>query len=70
VTATGVDAERFLAHDRAGVGREAVARDCRAALEDRVTSIPAVLVPASGRVLVGLAEPGQDRAALEEAARC
>lgn len=70
MTATGVDAERFLADYRAGVGREAVARDWQAALEDGVTSIPTVLFPASGRVLVGLAEPAQYRAALEEAARC
>lgn len=85
----GVDRGRFLADYRAGVGREAVIRDCTAAADDGVRSIPTVVFesrdaagspgrraqPEAGalgapRVIVGLADLAQYRAAFEEAARC
>jgi predicted DsbA family dithiol-disulfide isomerase len=66
----GADVDRFVADYRAGVGREAVVRDWEAAAADGVRSIPTVVVPATGRALVGLATAEQYRAAFEEAARC
>ena len=66
----GVDGERFLADYRAGVGRDDVIADYKAAMEDGVQSIPTVIVPASGQALVGLAGLAEYRAAIEDAARC
>jgi predicted DsbA family dithiol-disulfide isomerase len=66
---SGLDPERFLADYRAGHGRQAVIADYRAAVEDGVNSIPTVVVPDTGRVLVGLAEVSAYRAAVEEALR-
>lgn len=70
VSEAGVDAERFLADYRAGVGRDAVIHDYEAAAEAGVRSIPTVVFPATGRALVGLADLAQYRAAFEEATRC
>lgn len=70
VAEEGVDRDRFLAEYRAGAGREAVIEDYRTAVEEGVRAIPTVVFPASGRVLVGLADLAQYRAAAEEAARC
>jgi predicted DsbA family dithiol-disulfide isomerase len=64
----GVDAERFVADYRGGVGRDDVVEDYQAAVEEGVRSIPTVVVPATGRALVGLADIAQYRAAIEEAA--
>ena len=43
--------------------------DYRAAIEDGVRSIATIVVPETGRVLVGLAELSQYRAVGDEAAR-
>lgn len=67
VAATGADVDRFVADRDAGLGREAVIADYRAALEDGVQSIPTVIVPASGARLVGLADAHAYRAAVQEA---
>jgi predicted DsbA family dithiol-disulfide isomerase len=66
----GVNGERFLADYRAGVGRDDVIADYKAAMEDGVQSIPTVIVPALGQALVGLAKLAEYRAAVEDAARC
>ena len=63
----GVDAERFIADYRAGTGRDDVVEDYKAAAEEGVRSIPTVVLPATGRALVGLVELAQYRAAIEEA---
>jgi predicted DsbA family dithiol-disulfide isomerase len=52
------------------VGRGEVVKDHQAAREKGVQAIPSLILPATGRALVGLAELGQYRAAIEEAARC
>lgn len=66
---TGLDLDTFVADYRAGVGRDAVARDYEQALEEGVSAIPTVIFPETGRALVGLAPLDQYRAAAEEAAR-
>jgi len=70
VAEAGLDSVRFMADYRAGVGRDDVIADYKAAVEDGVRSIPTVIVPASGRALVGLAELAEYRAAIEDSARC
>jgi predicted DsbA family dithiol-disulfide isomerase len=70
VAGCGIDVDRFVADYEAGAGREAVVADYEAAhTEHGVRSIPTVIVPATGRALVGLADLAQYRHAVEEAAR-
>ena len=64
-----IDVDRFREDYAAGAGREAVIADYRAAVEHGVRSIPTVVIPETGRCLVGLAELSQYRAAVDEAAR-
>ena len=66
--AAGLDMARFNADLDAGVGREAVLKDYEAAVAEGVRAIPTVIVPQTGRVLVGLADAATYRAAVEEAA--
>jgi predicted DsbA family dithiol-disulfide isomerase len=64
-----VDMARFVVDRDMGIGRQAVAADYETALaEHGVNAIPAVIVPATGRRLVGLADTSVYRAAIEEAA--
>jgi predicted DsbA family dithiol-disulfide isomerase len=65
----GIDVERFVADYRSGIGRQAVVSDYESAVEYGVRSIPTVIVPSTGRSLVGLADMATYRAAVEEAAR-
>ena len=67
VAAHDVDLGRFDTDLEAGVGREAVVKDYEAAVADGVRSIPTVLVPETGRALVGLVDASMYRAAVEEA---
>jgi predicted DsbA family dithiol-disulfide isomerase len=68
VTATGVDVERFVADYRAGIGRDEVISDYEAAAgEHGVRSIPTVIVPATGRYLIGLTDLETYRAAIDDA---
>lgn len=69
VEEAGVNAERFIADYRAGLGRDEVVGDYKQAIEEGIRSIPTVLIPATGRALVGLVDIAQYRAAIEEAAR-
>ena len=65
----GVDLARFDADLGTGFAREAVVADYEAAVtEHGVRAIPTVIFPETGRALVGLADLGTYRAALEEAA--
>ncbi len=68
VAAEGIDMARFNADLEAGVGREAVVKDYEAAVAEGVRSIPTVIVPQTGRALVGLVDASMYRAAIEEAA--
>jgi len=68
VAPEGVDIPRFRADLEAGVGREGVVKDYEAAVAEGVRSIPTVIVPQTGRALVGLVEAAMYRAAVEEAA--
>ena len=68
VAEEGVDVDRFRRDYAAGAGREAVIDDYRAAIADGVRSIPTVIVPETGRTLVGLADLRQYREAVDEAA--
>ena len=68
VAAAGADLPRFDADLESGAGREAVVKDYEAAVAEGVRSIPTVIVPETGRVLVGLVEASMYRAAVEEAA--
>ncbi|OLC32961.1 MAG: hypothetical protein AUH81_15320 [Candidatus Rokubacteria bacterium 13_1_40CM_4_69_5] len=70
VAEADIDTERFVADYRAGVGRDEVIKDYKAAMEEGVRAIPTVIFPATGQALVGLADLAQYRAAAEEAARC
>ena len=56
VAAEGVDMTRFHADLESGAGREAVVKDYEAAVAEGVRSIPTVIVPQTGRVLVGLVD--------------
>ena len=65
---TGVDLDRFVADYRSGIGRDAVVADYEAAVNEHgVRSIPTVIVPKTGRYLVGLSDVEDYRAAIEEA---
>jgi predicted DsbA family dithiol-disulfide isomerase len=68
VAAIGADLRRFDADLESGAGREAVVKDYEAAVAEGVRSIPTVIVPDSGRALVGLVDAAMYRAAVEEAA--
>jgi predicted DsbA family dithiol-disulfide isomerase len=68
VAAEGVDMARLNADLDAGVGREAVVKDYEAAVAEGVRSIPTVILPQTGRALVGLVDAAMYRAAIEEAA--
>lgn len=70
VREAGVDLARFESEYRSGAGRDEVIADYKQAVEEGVRSIPTVIFSATGRALVGLADLGQYRAAIEEAARC
>ena len=65
----GADLARFEADRRAGFAREAVLADYEAAMtEHGVRAIPTVILPETGRALVGLADLATYRAAIEDAA--
>ena len=65
-----VDVERFLADYRSGSGRDAVVTDYESAVNEHgVRSIPTVIVPVTGRYLVGLADLETYRRAIDEARR-
>ena len=64
----GVDVDRFVADYRAGIGREAIIADYEAAVNEHgVRSIPTVIVPRTGRYVVGLSDTEEYRAAIEDA---
>ena len=63
----GADLRRFDADLESGAGREAVVKDYEAAVAEGVRSIPTVIVPETGRALVGLVDASRYRAAVEEA---
>jgi predicted DsbA family dithiol-disulfide isomerase len=64
----GVDVDRFVADYRAGIGREAIIADYEAAVNEHgVRSIPTVIVPRTGRCVVGLSDTEEYRAAIEDA---
>jgi predicted DsbA family dithiol-disulfide isomerase len=65
----GGDLARFNADLGAGLARAAVMSDYEAAVtEHGVRAIPTVILPETGRALVGLADLATYRAAIEEAA--
>jgi predicted DsbA family dithiol-disulfide isomerase len=68
VREAGADMARLASDLEAGVGREAVIKDYEAAVAEGVRSIPTVIVPETGRALVGLVDAAMYRAAVEEAA--
>jgi predicted DsbA family dithiol-disulfide isomerase len=69
VSEAGADLGRFVADREAGFAREAVLADYEAAVsEHAVRAIPAVIIPETGRALVGLADMAVYRSAIEEAA--
>jgi predicted DsbA family dithiol-disulfide isomerase len=68
VAAAGADLHRLDADLESGAGREAVVKDYEAAVAEGVRSIPTVIVPETGRALVGLVDASMYRAAVEEAA--
>jgi predicted DsbA family dithiol-disulfide isomerase len=67
VAGIGADLARFDADLESGAGREAVVKDYEAAVAEGVRSIPTVIVPETGRALVGLVDATMYRAAVEEA---
>jgi predicted DsbA family dithiol-disulfide isomerase len=64
----GADLSLYDADLASGAGREAVVKDYEAAVAEGVRSIPTVIVPETGRALVGLVDAPVYRAAVEEAA--
>jgi predicted DsbA family dithiol-disulfide isomerase len=69
VAEAGGDLGRFRADRESGFAREAVIADYEtAASEHGVRAIPTVIVPDTGRALVGLADLATYRRAVEEAA--
>ena len=65
-----VDLDGFVADYRSGIGRDAVVADYESAVSEHgVRSIPTVIVPATGRYLVGLADIETYRSAIDEARR-
>jgi predicted DsbA family dithiol-disulfide isomerase len=67
VAGVGADLRRFEVDLESGAGREAVVKDYEAAVAEGVRSIPTVIVPQTGRALVGLVDAAAYRAAVEEA---
>lgn len=67
VAGVGADLRRFDVDLESGAGREAVVKDYEAAVAEGVRSIPTVIVPQTGRALVGLVDAAAYRAAVEEA---
>ena len=68
VAEAGVDMARFAADYAAGLGRDAVVAEHTTAIADLgVQAIPAVIISATGRRLVGLADLATYRAAIEDA---
>jgi predicted DsbA family dithiol-disulfide isomerase len=67
VGAIGADLRRFDADLESGAGREAVVKDYEAAVAEGVRSIPTVIVPETGRALVGLVDATMYRTAVQEA---
>ena len=69
VAEAGADVARFVADRQTGFAREAVMADYEAAASEHgVRAIPTIIVPETGRALVGLADLPVYRAAIEEAA--
>ena len=68
VAGIGADLAKFDADLEGGAGREAVVKDYEAAVAEGVRSIPTVIVPETGRALVGIVDATMYRAAVEEAA--
>jgi predicted DsbA family dithiol-disulfide isomerase len=69
VAGAGADMPRLAADVQSGLGRHAVVSDYeRAVTEHGVRSIPTVIVPETGRALVGLADYATYEAAVQEAA--
>jgi predicted DsbA family dithiol-disulfide isomerase len=68
VGACDIDLGRYDLDLESGAGREAVVKDYEAAVADGVRSIPTVMLPETGRALVGLVDASIYRAAVEEAA--
>ena len=69
VAGAGADPGRFEADLATGFAREAVMADYEAAVSEHgVRAIPTVVFPETGRELVGLADLGTYRRAIEEAA--
>ena len=68
VAAEGVDMARFRADYESGAGREGVVKDYEAAVAEGVRSIPTVIVPETGRALVGMVDAAMYRRVVEEAA--
>jgi predicted DsbA family dithiol-disulfide isomerase len=69
VADSGAGMARFTADVESGLGRHAVVSDYeRAVTEHGVRSIPTVIVPETGRALVGLADYATYEAAVQEAA--
>jgi predicted DsbA family dithiol-disulfide isomerase len=69
VAGVGADMARFTADVESGLGRDAVVSDYeRAVSEHGVRSIPTVIVPQTGRALVGLADYATYEAAVQEVA--
>jgi predicted DsbA family dithiol-disulfide isomerase len=65
----GADAGRFRADREAGFARAEVLADYEAAVNEHgVRAIPTVIVPETGRAIVGLADLSVYRSAIEEAA--
>lgn len=64
VAGVGADLRRFDADLESGAGREAVVKDYEAAVAEGVRSIPTVIVPQTGRALVGLVDAAMYRAAV------
>jgi len=65
----GADAARFRADREAGFARAEVLADYEAAVNEHgVRAIPTVIVPETGRAIVGLADLAVYRSAIEEAA--
>ena len=67
VAGIGADLARYDADLESGAGREGVVKDYEAAVAEGVRSIPTVIVPETGRALVGLVDATMYRAAVEEA---
>ena len=68
VAEAGADLRRYVADREAGFARAAVLADYETAVNEHgVRAIPTVIVPETGRALVGLVDLGTYRKAIEEA---